>query len=858
MSSTRGKRNVTSLRFQLPLLLLLYFSAVAFVLYVVADRVQEDRFERDFERQHLLRATEVQSRTERAAERSELETAQREFGELRVFEEVRAAVFVSPENEVILSSRREWSHRPLDLTAFDLTANERPRVADAMVRARTSGRTVSQFSEDRQVLTAVLPAALPLGAGDLRVDRRALIVLVYDLGFSKSINSFRLRQQFAVAMLVAIPAVLGLGIALHILVTRRIERLHGAIGRFAAGEPMTEDPNVESGRLDEISDVQRHFTAIAASVAREIDARTRADREMRESIAERQRAEAELVTMNARYARQEAALTTLTRSYVGTPGDFTPIIRTITEVVARTLEVAQVGVWRYDNRGSTLRCENLYDWPDGWHSAGPELKQDECQDYFVSLNDADVMAVGDARSDVRTSSLASVYLIPHDITSLMSVPIRVQGAAVGVLSCTHRGSPRRWAPDEQTFALAVANLLAAVVAQVERLQLEQQLRQAQRLEAIGQLAGGVAHDFNNILTVILGRAEEASEDRRLPTGLQDALSEITQNAERATALTRQLLAFSRRQAIQMRDVEINSVVGDLARMLNRLLGEDVVADFTYTAEPTHIRADPGMIEQVVLNLAVNGRDAMPLGGHLGIETAVSERDSAVDATSTTRSWVCLTVTDTGSGIAREHLAHIFEPFFTTKDVGKGTGLGLATSYGIVQQHGGWIDVTSEIGRGTCFKVYFPRVVATVELDVSPAPTPSRSPRGSETILVVEDEEGVRSLVIHVLKNLGYRTLDAPSGPAAIDVWLRHGQKIDMLITDIVMPDGINGIELAERLRRKAPELRVIYMSGYLADVSRDDIPSSALDVYLAKPFSLAELAGLVRSTLDAPSRLKDA
>jgi signal transduction histidine kinase/CheY-like chemotaxis protein len=557
------------------------------------------------------------------------------------------------------------------------------------------------------------------------------------------------------------------------------------------------------------------------------------------------------VAANERYARQEASLTTLMRSFVSAPEDFTPIVREITEVVARTLEVAQVGVWRHDDRGTSTRCQDLFEWPELRHSSGEELTEESCPRFFRASAESDVIAAYDALADARTSELAGRYLTPHGITSMMSVAIRSQGSTVGVLSCKHKGPRRRWMPDEQTYALAVANLLSAIISQVERRRLEVQLRQAQKLEAIGQLAGGVAHDFNNILTVILGRTEEVAQDARLPADLHEAIADVSQSAERATALTRQLLAFSRRQTIQVRDVDMNEVVGNLTRMLNRILGEDVDVDFHYASGPAHVRADPGMIEQVLLNLVVNARDAMPLGGQLSIEVSLVE--GAAQPGGPVRpagSWVCLRVTDTGSGIAAEHLPHIFEPFFTTKDVGKGTGLGLATTYGIVQQHGGWIEVESQVDRGTTFRVFFPHVSAAVVEPPAPAAAPP-SPRGDETILVVEDEDGVRALVIKVLADLGYRLLQAQSGPRAIEIWREHGSEIDMLITDIVMPDGMNGIELADRLRRTRPSLKVIFTSGYLADVSRDDIPARETDAYLAKPFSLPELARLVRRTLDA-------
>jgi len=1095
MALFRASRDLSSLRFRLPVLLMLYGSAVALVLYLVADRVQESRFEQAFQSTQLLRATEIQSRTERAAERNELETSQREFGELGVFEELRAGVFVSVDNAVVLSSRRAWAGRALDLVSLGMPAAEQKFVAAAMQEARHTGRVVSQFSRDRNDLAIVMPAALPLEPGDLSVERRGLILLLYDLRFAKSVNSFRLQQQFAVAMLGVLVAVFGLGLALHVFVTRRIELLHGTMARFAAGEPIEKEPTPDARGADEISHLFRHFSSIAATSNRvtrslrtisncnqalvhandesslllevcqvivrdggyrtawvgmtdpatgevrrvahagpwsdeassrhgeatlalaldsdgrtlgvltiyaagdgafdeaeqsllreladdlaygiqalrtaanerqaeqalrgsqsklvmamdlagvahwEFDARTNvftlderiynqlgttAEREggvaidadeyvrrfippedhhiirefaataraatgtgyiaqfehrihradgsigvvqvrasyvkdatgrvvkvhgANQDITERKRAAAEVVAANERYARQEASLTTLMRSYVRAPDDFTTIVREITEVVARTLEVAEVGVWRHDDRGTSTRCQDLFEWREARHSSGEELTEEAGPHFFQSIAESDVIAAYDAAVDARTSELADGYLKPHDITSMMSVAIRSQGSTVGVLSCHHRGPQRRWMPDEQTYAVAVANLLSAIIAQVERQRLELQLRQAQKLEAIGQLAGGVAHDFNNILTVILGHTEQAAQDRRLPAEVHEAIADIAQNAARASALTRQLLAFSRRQTIQVKDVNMNVVVDDLTRMLNRILGEDIDVEFHYAPRPAYVRADPGMIEQVLLNLVVNARDAMPLGGHLSIEVSLVE--GAVDSGRPARpigSWVCLRVTDTGSGIAGEHLPHIFEPFFTTKDVGKGTGLGLATTYGIAQQHGGWVEVDTEVERGTTFRVFFPHVSAVAAEAPVPAAVPA-PPRGHETILVVEDEDGVRALVIKVLERLGYRLLPAQSGPRAIEVWREHESAIDMLITDIVMPGGMNGIELADRLRRTRPSLKVIFTSGYMADVSRNGIPARETDGFLAKPFSLPELAQLVRRTLDAP------
>jgi signal transduction histidine kinase/HAMP domain-containing protein len=811
---------------------------VGLVLFAVANRVQESAFERDFERAQLVRATEIQSRTERAAERNELESAQREFGELAVFEEIRAAIFISPDNHVRLSSRRDWIDRPLDLAAIGLADVERPRVEEAMQRARTSGQTESLFSLDRDSLTFIMPATVPVDPGELSASRGALILLIEDLSLSKLINRQRLLRQFGVGAIAVFLAVVGLGISLQALVTRRIERLHDTMRRFAAGAPLENDDArgvvTSSGKHDEIVQLQSHFNDIAATV--------------RHEIAVRRQAEDALRSANERYARQEAALTTLTATDVSGPDDFITIVRGTTEVVAKTLSVAIAGVWRHDEGGTVTRCQDLFEWPSSTHTDGISFGAEASPAFFRALAGAEVLAVADARTDMRTAELARILLAPQSTASIMCVPIRSRGATVGFLSCTHVGRARRWMPDEQTFALAVTNLLSTLIAQAERQRLEQQLRQGQKLEAIGRLAGGIAHDFNNILTVILGRIEEVTGDPNVPEYLRESVTDLSQNAQRAASLTRQLLTFSRQQAIEVRDVDLNAVVANVARLLHRVLGEDIEVSFKYSEQPLAVRADPGMIEQVLLNLAVNARDAMPDGGRLSIDTSLVEVWEPAAALPPGK-WTCVRVRDTGVGIAPEHLAHIFEPFFTTKDIGKGTGLGLATTYGIVQQHGGWIDVDSEVGKGTVFRVFFPWVAAQQPAMVHPQ-QPVSAPRGCETILVVEDEPSVRALVIKLLQDLGYRLLQAPSGPSALEVWREHGKAIDLLITDIVMPEGMNGVDLAERLRRSRPELKVIYTSGYLADLSHEDVSRHQSDAFIAKPFRLTELAKLVRRTLD--------
>ncbi|HVV71390.1 MAG TPA: ATP-binding protein, partial [Verrucomicrobiae bacterium] len=386
----------------------------------------------------------------------------------------------------------------------------------------------------------------------------------------------------------------------------------------------------------------------------------------------------------------------------------------------------------------------------------------------------------------------------------------------------------------------------------DRRRLEDQLRQAQKMEAIGQLAGGVAHDFNNILTVIQGHASLLRMSAPLSDDAGRSAQEIAQAAERASALTRQLLTFSRRHMMQPRNLDLNEVVGNMAKMLGRVLGEDISLQLSYSSQPAVIQADAGMIEQVLLNLAVNARDAMPKGGSLQVAIEperVKPEDVGRDPEARAGHFICLTVADSGCGIAPEILSRIFEPFFTTKAVGKGTGLGLATVYGIVKQHQGWIEVQSRVGQGSTFRVYLPSTAQSPDPIEQPAKNLIRG--GHETILVVEDEAPVRELVCKFLARYGYKTVQAESGAKALEVWRAAKDKIDLLLTDLVMPDRINGRELAEKLWNDRPSLKVIFTSGYSADVvGKDFVLRRGLN-YLQKPYHPHKLATTVRECLDA-------
>jgi two-component system, cell cycle sensor histidine kinase and response regulator CckA len=408
----------------------------------------------------------------------------------------------------------------------------------------------------------------------------------------------------------------------------------------------------------------------------------------------------------------------------------------------------------------------------------------------------------------------------------------------------------------ELFELDGEPLLLTIAQDItEQITLEQQLRQAQKMEAVGQLAAGVAHDFNNILTVIQGHSALLLARKPPESSDRKPLQTIAAAAERAAKLVRQLLTFSRKQFVKMSPMDVRSTLSAISDMLPRVLPETIQVTISAAPGLPQINADAGMIEQMLMNLALNARDAMAPGGRLTLTAEAVEVTPALaqnNQDARPGRFLCLSVADTGCGMPPGVLSHIFEPFFTTKPVGKGTGLGLATVYGIAKQHEGWVEVLSLPGQGSTFRVFIP--VSNVEPQEDPVPSALEPMRhGSETILVVEDEEVVRDFIVEVLRSHGYQTIAAESGPQALERWAQHRSKIHLLLTDMVMPGGLTGREVGERLLAQDPALKIIYSSGYSPGMAGRDVAVLKEKSFLPKPYCPTKLLETLRQCLDGPA-----
>jgi PAS domain S-box-containing protein len=479
----------------------------------------------------------------------------------------------------------------------------------------------------------------------------------------------------------------------------------------------------------------------------------------------------------------------------------------------------------------------------------PKLVLDD-DGLIVDCNAAHTALVGRAREELIGTPVVAVSS-SHDLVQGLWEQLIAEGSLRTQFEFERTDGQRREVDLLAKKDVLPGRHLATMVDLTEQKRLEAQVRQAHKMESVGRLAGGIAHDFNNLLTAIGGYTELML--RRIPEGdpLRHDAEEIGIAAERAANLTRQLLAFSRRQVLQPRLLDLNTVVVDMENMLQRLIGEDVTLETLLEPELGAVRADPGQLEQVILNLAVNARDALPRGGTVTIETANVELrgpDAEENSCGNEGDFVLLTIADDGHGMDDEVRAQLFEPFFTTKD-GQGTGLGLATVYGIVKQSGGYIWVDSEPGAGSCFRVYLPRVEAEAPVVPGPSGLGVETPQGAETILLVEDEEIVRELVKEMLTGFGYSVLEARNGREAIDVSLAHPGPIDLLVSDVIMP-GMSGPEAARVVVESRPATRVLFISGYTDSAIVHHGVLERGTEFLQKPFNSQTLAQKVRAVLD--------
>ena len=611
----------------------------------------------------------------------------------------------------------------------------------------------------------------------------------------------------------------------EIFIRRQVEALSKTAQKIAEG-----DLNARTGLAteeDELGQLATVFDQMAES--------------LQQRILEREKTEKTLLDR----AAQQTAIAALGQ-FALTNNDLDALLNQAALLSAQTLDAEYAGVWKRLPEGQLLLQAGT-----GWHSGevgNAKLSANSSTQIGFTLQSGEPALEPDSKMKHRF--VASEYLAAHGIVSSVTVEISTRGPAFGVLG-VHTTRQREFTLDEAHFLIAVA---ACIGMAADHLNLETQLLQSQKMESIGQLAAGVAHDFNNMLTIIQGHSSTLLAKQALPSEFTEQVQAIFFASERAANLTRQLLMFSRKNVMQPKLLDLRDTVGNMTKMLGRLLGETVALNFQSPAGLPRVLGDVGMIEQVVMNLAVNARDAMPGGGTLNISLEPETIDAAYAETHPEARpgyFLMLRVSDNGTGMDSATLGRIFEPFFTTKEIGKGTGLGLATVYGIVKQHDGWVEVHSEPDKGTTFSVFLPategQVVPEKIMEIA-APAPATG--GTETILIVEDEDVLRDMARDILTDSGYRILDAASGRQALDVWQKSAQEIDLLLTDMVMPEGVSGVDLAERLMSDRPDLKVVYTSGYSAGEISAELLTRSQTHFLQKPYTHATLTKMIRDALD--------
>jgi nitrogen-specific signal transduction histidine kinase/ActR/RegA family two-component response regulator len=523
------------------------------------------------------------------------------------------------------------------------------------------------------------------------------------------------------------------------------------------------------------------------------------------------------------------------------PSDLRTGLAHILKTASHTLDVERAGVWLFDGDRTTLRTECVFD--RGAISDEPThvFPASEHREYFSALDDDRTVAAQDARNDRRTRSLASDYLEECAIVSLLDVAILSHGTMIGVVCHEHRGTHRAFTIEEVDFATSIADLVALVLEESKRVALEEQLRHAQKMEAIGLLAGGISHDFNNLLNIIVGYAELTRKMLAAGHPAAEHVEKITGACARAADLIRKILTFSRGQVLRVEPLEFGGVLREFSALLTRVLGADIEISVSASEESMIVHADRTQIEQILLNLCTNARQAMPRGGRLTLDARPTQPQEDAPGR-----YVHLRVTDTGHGIDDATMTRLWEPFFTTKS--EGTGLGLSMAYGIVQQHGGLIRAESRVGHGSTFHIFLPLHHEPVAR--APAPVPAKDVRGYETILVAEDEALIRELLQESLSELGYTVLLADNGAAAVALFERDPSAVDLVILDVIMPK-LSGPEALVRMLALQPNLKALFISGHAPESAR--LPQH-LDgsgrAFLPKPFHVDDLAAKVRSVLD--------
>jgi PAS domain S-box-containing protein len=569
-------------------------------------------------------------------------------------------------------------------------------------------------------------------------------------------------------------------------------------------------------------------------------------------IRERKQTEKSLRDREERAIRQRTAIADLAVDPVVHADDMIVAFQKLVGVAGVTIRVSRAGIWRFSGDGRFLECQALYGAFSAQNGPGTQINIADFPSYFEAIRAENRVSSEDVQSDLRTRELAEKYLQPLDITSLLAAGIIIKGELAGVLCLEHAGGARKWHADEEAFAGTVAGMAAQVIINAEHLRLADQLRQAQKMESVGRLAGGVAHDFNNMLTVIQGYAQFGLEETDSADPLYYKLQQILNAATRSAAITSQLLAFARKQTISPKVLDLNHTLEGMLNILKRLIGEDIELTWRPATNLWPVKMDSSQIDQILTNLCVNARDAISGVGRIIIETDMVRLDRAYCDKHTgcvPGDYVLLVVSDNGCGMEKELLENLFEPFFTTKGVGEGTGLGLATVYGIVSQNNGFIDVSSGPERGTTFTIYLPRYFPSAT-DVINIPARATALRGSETILLVEDEPMILAMTREMLERLGYKVLAADRPEESIRMAGEYDGEINLLMTDVVMPE-MNGMDLAERVAALYPDIKLLFMSGYTADVVAHRGVLDEGVAFLQKPFILKDLADKLRRVLQS-------